>query len=209
MGLPITAVHKNDIYKMRRVGKAAPRDVPAPVPLANARRISLTPVSFSAALEGAKPVIDEAMRRRVVLGSDGRPQAGEFTVAPAIPIVAITAAGLIDAREQPEAPSRATHLVPGGADHAARESRRSSIRSWSTTTLGPGKRAATRTRQSPALRSTRDGNTPVKDAWSATSTLSRSLSGPRSSSATGKVPARWWFRWTASRDKSSAWAATR
>jgi hypothetical protein len=102
MGLPITAIHKHDIYKMRRINKPAPTGVPAPVPLANARRISLTPVSFAAALEGAKPVIDEAMRRRDVLGSDGRPQAGEFTVAPAIPIVAITVAGLVDAREQPE-----------------------------------------------------------------------------------------------------------
>lgn len=102
MGLPITAIHKFDIYKMRRINKPAPTGVPAPVPLANARPISLTPVSFAAALEGAKPVIDEAMRRRVVLGSNGRPQTGEFTVAAAIPIVAISAAGLVDAREQPE-----------------------------------------------------------------------------------------------------------
>ena len=102
MGLPITAIHKFDIYKMRRINKRAPTGVPAPVPLANVRRISLTPVSFVAALEGARPVIDEAMRRRVVLGSDGRPLPGEFTMAPAIPIVAISAAGLIEASGQPE-----------------------------------------------------------------------------------------------------------
>jgi hypothetical protein len=102
MGLPITAIHKYDMYKMRRINKRAPPGVPAPVPLASARRISLTPVSFVAALEGARPVIDEAMRRRVVVGSDGRPLPGEFTTAPAIPIVAISAAGLIEASGQPE-----------------------------------------------------------------------------------------------------------
>lgn len=101
MGMPITAIHKHDIYKMRRIGKPVPAGVPAPVPLANARPVSLNPVSFAAALEGAKPVIDEAMRGRVVRRSDGRPQAGKFTAAPAIPIVAISTAGLVDAREQP------------------------------------------------------------------------------------------------------------
>lgn len=123
MGLPITAIHKHDIYKMRRINKAAPAGVPAPVPLASARRISLTPLSFAAALQGAKPVIEEAMRRRVVLGSDGRPLAGEFTAARAIPIVAISAAGLVEAREQPErllARRTASLVVPvtrrGGLD---------------------------------------------------------------------------------------------
>jgi len=97
MGLPIRAIHQHDIYKMRRIGKPVPKNVPAPVPLASAHEISLTPVTFAAALEGAQPVIDAAMRGRVVLGSDGRPLPGEFTAAPAIPVVAISAAGLVEA----------------------------------------------------------------------------------------------------------------
>jgi hypothetical protein len=102
MGMPVTAIHKHDIYRMRRIGKPVPAGVPGPVPLASARRISLTPVDFAAALEGAKPVIDETLRARVVRGSDGLPQTGEFSAAPAIPIIAISAAGLVEARQRPE-----------------------------------------------------------------------------------------------------------
>jgi hypothetical protein len=115
MGLPITAIHEHDIYRMRRIGKAAPTGVPAPVPLASARPISLTPVSFAAALEGAKPVIDATLRAREVRGSDGLPQSGEFTAGAAIPVVAISAAGLIDARERPEdllVPRTASLVIP-------------------------------------------------------------------------------------------------
>jgi hypothetical protein len=102
LGMPITAIHKHDIYKMRRINKPAPEGVPAPVPLAAARPVTLTPVTFVAALDGAKPVIEEAMRRHVVRGSDGRPLAGEFIAGAPIPIVAISQAALVDAREQPE-----------------------------------------------------------------------------------------------------------
>jgi hypothetical protein len=102
LGLRISAVHKSDIYLLRRVGRAAPRDVPAPVRLVSSPPVSLTPVSVAAALQGAQPVIDETMRRRVVLAGNGRPQPGEFIAAAPIPILAITAGELLDARDRPE-----------------------------------------------------------------------------------------------------------
>lgn len=96
MGLPIRAIHAHDIYKMRRIGKAAPQGVPAPVHLASARPVSLTPVSFAAALDAARPVIEQVMRARVVLASDGTALPGEFAAGAAIPIVAVTADGPAD-----------------------------------------------------------------------------------------------------------------
>jgi hypothetical protein len=102
LGLRITAVHKNDIYLLRRVGRAAPRGVPPPVRLASTQPVSLTPVSVAAALEGARSVIDETMRRHVVLASNGTAQPGEFSAAAPIPILAITAGELLDARGRPE-----------------------------------------------------------------------------------------------------------
>jgi hypothetical protein len=102
MGLEIRAKHAHDLYKMRPIGTSAPENVPSPVRLVSARPAFLTPVTFAAALEGAQPVIDEVMRKRVVLGSDGHALPGEFDAAPAIPIVAISAAGLVKAGVQPE-----------------------------------------------------------------------------------------------------------